>query len=58
MTDLFKSAKTAGICIEQCSVSLDDIVVHLEKYSVVICLVDWNYLFCNWCDIKVGELDY
>lgn len=35
------------------SVSLDSIIDHLSKKNMLIALVDWNHLKCQWCDTKV-----
>ncbi|XP_033747721.1 protein GUCD1-like [Pecten maximus] len=47
---MFSEAASRNIDVEKCSVPMSDIVNHIAKENLVICLVDWNYLECIWCD--------
>lgn len=47
---MFSEAASNNIEVEKCSVPISDIVNHVAKENLVICLVDWNYLECIWCD--------
>jgi hypothetical protein len=38
----------------QCrSLSMNDIIKHLSRGNLLICLVDWSLLECIWCDRMV-----
>lgn len=50
ISKLFEEAKTLKLDIEQRSVSRADILSHLQSGNVLIALVDWNHLECQWCN--------
>ncbi|OWF55292.1 Protein GUCD1 [Mizuhopecten yessoensis] len=53
---MFSEAASKNIEVEKCSVPMSDIVNHLAKENLLICLVDWNFLECIWCDKDISWL--
>ncbi|CAH1800809.1 unnamed protein product [Owenia fusiformis] len=47
---LFTGAEDKGLIIEKRSVETDDILKHIASGNILIILVDWCHLYCNWCD--------
>jgi hypothetical protein len=51
---LFQQAAGLGVVAQKRSVALDEILAHLRKRCVVVALVDWRHLDCDWCGGGVG----
>lgn len=45
----FHNAQTLGIVVEKRSLKLDEIITHLLCSHLIIILVNWNLMDCNWC---------
>ncbi|KAL3858021.1 hypothetical protein ACJMK2_012637 [Sinanodonta woodiana] len=47
---LFEVAFTQGLIIEKRSVTMEEIIEHIQLGNIAVFLIDWNYLECIWCD--------
>lgn len=53
VSHLFEEAGTLGIHVHQRSLQMKDLLQHLLTDSPFIILVDWSYLPCKWCPLRL-----
>ncbi|XP_005103474.1 protein GUCD1 [Aplysia californica] len=52
---MFDNALQNGLSVEKRSLSIDDLMEHLQRDNPVIALVDWTQMKCEWCDSKLKQ---
>ncbi|ELT90580.1 hypothetical protein CAPTEDRAFT_171371 [Capitella teleta] len=57
VNNLFENAEEHGLSIQNRSVTLSEILDHLKEKKIIVILVDWSHLSCNWCGQTVKCLN-
>uniref|UniRef100_A0A0B7AM51 Peptidase C39-like domain-containing protein n=1 Tax=Arion vulgaris TaxID=1028688 RepID=A0A0B7AM51_9EUPU len=53
--EMFNKAAQQGILVQKRSLSIEDMIVHLQEDNPIISLVNWTLMTCLWCESKVRK---
>jgi hypothetical protein len=55
VNEMFDKSSQHGILVYERSLSVEDLVSHLQENNPIISLVDWTLMSCVWCDSKIRK---